>query len=198
MEVVWCSLMEALRVAGVVKWFDIKVTWHRGVGALGSVGSQVLLFSFMELAGMSITSLWLVMMMRTVTVVGRSCDSASRSHDTKASVVQDPEVSRHNFIFQHRAGRNVDSISMVGYDDDGSLSRTEIIRLCNILQKHPIAESTFFKCSLVLPLERPAFQKSHHQTPSSDPALACLECSQIVWDIPEPEGQKGNWIRIRY
>lgn len=63
---------------------------------------------------------WLVMMMRTVAGVDQSCDS-----DTKASVVQDPKVSGHYFVFQHRASRNVDSVSMVGYYNDCSLEWTE-------------------------------------------------------------------------
>lgn len=121
-------LMEALRVTGVGRSCDLASrSQYRGVGALGSIGSQTLLFSIMKLAGMLILSSWLVMMMRTLTVAGagRSCDSASRSHDTKASMVQDPKVSGHYFVFQHRASRNVDSVSVVGYDNDCSLVRTE-------------------------------------------------------------------------
>ncbi len=150
----------------------------------------------MDLAGMSIASPWLVMMMRTVIGIGRSCDSASRSHDTKASVVQDPKVSGHYFIFQHRAGRNVDSVSMVGYDDDRSLPKQRNNQTVQHPAKTSVCGIIFFICFLLLPLQRRTFRRSRHQTPSSDPALACLECSRIVWDIPEPEGQKETGSRL--
>ena len=39
----------------------------------------------------------------------------------KTSVIQDAEVARHNLILQHGTGWNVDSISMIGYDDYRSL-----------------------------------------------------------------------------
>lgn len=39
----------------------------------------------------------------------------------KASVVQDAEVARHDFVFQHGAGWNIDPIPVVGDDDDGAL-----------------------------------------------------------------------------
>lgn len=54
--------------------------------------------------------------------VGTSCELASTPHGRKASMVQDPKISGHYFIFQHRAGWNVDSVSVVRYDDDGSLA----------------------------------------------------------------------------
>lgn len=163
---------------------------YRGVGALGSIGSKTLLFSVMKLARMLILSPWLVMMMRTLTGAGagRSCDSASRSHDTKASVVQDPKVSGHYFVFQHRASRNVDSVSMVGYDNDCSLARTEEPSDCAKSCKNVWLQN--LRCSLLLPSVRRAFRRSRHQTPWGDPALAYLECSRIVWDIPEPERQR--------
>lgn len=39
----------------------------------------------------------------------------------KASVVQDTEVARYNFVFQHGAGWYIDPISVVSDDDDGAL-----------------------------------------------------------------------------
>lgn len=39
----------------------------------------------------------------------------------KASVVQDAEVARYNFVLKHGASWNIDPISVVGDDDDGSL-----------------------------------------------------------------------------
>ncbi len=82
--------------------------------------------------------------------MGRSCDLASRSHDTKASVVQDPKVSGHYFIFQHRAGRNIDSVSMVGYNDDRSLPKQrnnqtvqQPAKTCRIIIFHIFLALTF-------------------------------------------------------
>lgn len=39
------------------------------------------------------------------------------------SVIENAKVARYNFVFQHGTGGNVDSISVVGYDDDGSLEK---------------------------------------------------------------------------
>lgn len=39
----------------------------------------------------------------------------------KASVVQDAEVARYDFVLEHGAGWDIDPISVVGDDDDGSL-----------------------------------------------------------------------------
>lgn len=124
------------------------VIWHPGHY------TDVLSFIFHH--GMLILSPWLVMMMRTVAGVDQSRDSASRSHDTKPSVIQDPKVSGHYFVFQHRASRNVNSVSMVGYDNDCSLERRGIIRLCNILQKRLIAE---FKMFLTITFSETCFPK---------------------------------------
>lgn len=36
-------------------------------------------------------------------------------------MVHDAQVARHDFVFQHGTGRNVDAIPVVGDDDDGAL-----------------------------------------------------------------------------
>ncbi len=80
----------------------------------------------------------------------RSCDLASRLHDTKASVVQDPKVSGHYFIFQHRAGRNIDSVSMVGYNDDRSLPKQRNNQDCTTTGKNFCLQNhyfSYFPCS---------------------------------------------------
>lgn len=99
------------------------------------------------------------MMMRRVIGVGRPCDSASRSHDTKASVVQDPKVSGHYFIFQHSASRNVDSVSMVGYNDDRSLPKQRTNQTVQQPAKTSVCKIIFFHMFLALTFRETCFPK---------------------------------------
>ena len=43
----------------------------------------------------------------------------------KASVVQDPQVARNDLVLQHGSGGNVNPVSVIGDDNDGSLVRQE-------------------------------------------------------------------------
>lgn len=36
-------------------------------------------------------------------------------------MIQNPEISRHNFIFKLRKVRDIDCVSLISYDDDGPL-----------------------------------------------------------------------------
>lgn len=183
-------LMEALRVTGgPVMWFGIQVTIQRCWCSRIHWFQDT--FIFRHETGQNVDSVSVVGYDDEDTDRGR-CGAVmwfcSRSHDTKASVVQDPKVSGHYFVFQHRASRNVDSVSMVGYDNDCSLARTEEPSDCAKSCKNVWLQN--LRCSLLLPSVRRAFRRSRHQTPWGDPALAYLECSRIVWDIPEPERQR--------
>lgn len=53
--------------------------------------------------------------------MGHMIRAGGERRATKASVVQDPEVTRYYFVFQHGAGWDIDAISVVGDDDDGAL-----------------------------------------------------------------------------
>lgn len=43
----------------------------------------------------------------------------------KASVVEDPQVSWDYLVLQHRSGRNIDPVAVIGDDDDGSLTTAQ-------------------------------------------------------------------------
>lgn len=44
-------------------------------------------------------------------------------------MVEDAEVSRYNFVFQHGASWNINPIPVVGNDDDGALQRGGMMHL---------------------------------------------------------------------
>lgn len=39
----------------------------------------------------------------------------------KASVIEDAQVSRDDFVLQHGSGGDIDPVAVVGDDDDGAL-----------------------------------------------------------------------------
>lgn len=51
--------------------------------------------------------------------MGRSCDLASRSHDTEVSCSRIHKFS-DTLTFLHGSGWNVDCVSVIGYDDEDS------------------------------------------------------------------------------
>ena len=40
-------------------------------------------------------------------------------------MVEDPQVSWNNLVLQHRSGGNIDPVTVIGYDDDGSLEEVQ-------------------------------------------------------------------------
>ena len=43
------------------------------------------------------------------------------------SVVKNSQVARDYLVFQKRTGRNIDPLSVVGYDDYGALQKEEML-----------------------------------------------------------------------
>lgn len=60
----------------------------------------------------------------------------------KASVVEDPQVSRNYLVLQHRSSRNIDAVAMVGDDDDSSLEEENYFSVHKLILKKIIAVKT--------------------------------------------------------
>lgn len=137
----------------------------------------------MDLAGMSILSPWLVMMMRTVIGVGQSCNSASSWHDTKhqwSRIRRFPDTILFSNI--EPAGMSIRSPWLAMMMTVPCQGRG-IIRLYNTLWKLLFAESFFFHLFLALTFRETCFPK----VTSPD---------TVKWSSSSMSGMLSN--RVRY
>ena len=65
----------------------------------------------------------MVQMEETHKAVTRMLQTENARKGKTHSVVEDAQVAGHNLVLEHRAGRNVNAITMVGNNNDGTLSR---------------------------------------------------------------------------
>ena len=87
-------------------------------------------------------------------------------------MIQNPEIARHNLVLQHSPSRNVNSITMVGYDNNCTSQTHWNIFGWNLF----LIQNIFYLL----------FQMWHHQRLSSGPTPACQEWIQTCRGSPSP------------